>query len=174
MTTTEDPFATPLPFRDPARRLRGRLVAPVTLWTSGTGGDKAGLTVSSVLIAEGDPANVVGLIGPMTDLWDSIATTGAFVVHVLEESDRRLAERFAGTRPTAGGPFHGLALDQSRWGPVIVDVATRAFCRVTSTEEVGYHGLVRAALEHVEIGAEIAPLVYLMGRFRRLVPRRPP
>ena len=33
----QDPFATPPGKRSPARRLRGRLPAPVTIWTAGEG-----------------------------------------------------------------------------------------------------------------------------------------
>jgi hypothetical protein len=32
----QHPFATPPELRSPARRLRGRLLAPVTVWTAGT------------------------------------------------------------------------------------------------------------------------------------------
>ena len=48
---TGHPFAAPEPERDPARRLRGRLGGVVTLWTAGSGAGRAGLTVSSVLLA---------------------------------------------------------------------------------------------------------------------------
>ena len=42
----QPPFAVPAGRRDPARRLRGRLVAPVTIWTAGRPPGGAGLTVS--------------------------------------------------------------------------------------------------------------------------------
>src|SRR6266536_511576 len=48
----QHPFATPAEWRSAARRFRGRLVAPVTVWTAGGTGDGAGLTVSSVLVAD--------------------------------------------------------------------------------------------------------------------------
>jgi hypothetical protein len=47
----DTPFAVPPERRSPARRLRGRLVAPVTVWTAGHPPGGAGLTVSSVLVA---------------------------------------------------------------------------------------------------------------------------
>ena len=50
-----DPFATPEEQRSPLRRLRGRLAAPVTLWTADGPAGPAGLTVSSMLVAEGEP-----------------------------------------------------------------------------------------------------------------------
>jgi 3-hydroxy-9,10-secoandrosta-1,3,5(10)-triene-9,17-dione monooxygenase reductase component len=172
MTTGPDPFATPLELRDPARRLRGRLTAPVTLWTAGDGDHRAGLTVSSILVAEGEPALVLGLIGPLSELWEAVARTGALVVHVLAEGDRRLAERFAGVLPSPGGSFQGLSLEQSAWGPVLPEVGTRAFCRLVQAEDLGYHRLVRGAIERVDLGGDKAPLAYLQGRFRRLAPRR--
>jgi hypothetical protein len=46
----EPPFAVPPERRDPVRRLRGRLVAPVTVWTAGRPPGGAGLTVSSELL----------------------------------------------------------------------------------------------------------------------------
>ena len=55
----QPPFAVPAGRRDPTRRLRGRLVAPVTIWTAGRPPGGAGLTVSSILVAEGQPARVL-------------------------------------------------------------------------------------------------------------------
>jgi hypothetical protein len=49
---SSDPFATPEQDKSPVRRLRGRLASAVTLWTAP---GPAGLTVSSMLVADGDP-----------------------------------------------------------------------------------------------------------------------
>lgn len=166
----EHPFLTPLELREPARRLRGRLVAPVTLWTAGPPGGRTGLTMSSVLVEEGDPPSVLGLLGDTTDLWYAIEETGAFVVHVLEEDHWELAERFAGLRPSPGGPFRGLTVDDSRWGPLLRDLESRALCRLLSSHEVGHHLLVRGAIEEIELHDLIRPLTYYRGRFRSLRP----
>ena len=63
-----DPFATPEGQRSPVRRLRGRLAAPVTLWTAP---GPAGLTVSSMLVAGGEPGRVLGLIDEESELWSA-------------------------------------------------------------------------------------------------------
>jgi 3-hydroxy-9,10-secoandrosta-1,3,5(10)-triene-9,17-dione monooxygenase reductase component len=68
---SQPPFAIPPERRDPARRLRGRLVAPVTVWTAGRPPGGAGLTVSSVLVAEGQPARLLGLIDPTSAFWEA-------------------------------------------------------------------------------------------------------
>jgi flavin reductase (DIM6/NTAB) family NADH-FMN oxidoreductase RutF len=95
------PFATPPERRDPARRLRGRLVAPVTVWTAGRPPGWAGLTVSSLLVAEGEPARLLGLIDPTSAFWEAIREAGAFVVHLLAVGDRPLASAAAARWPPA-------------------------------------------------------------------------
>ena len=61
---SEHPFAAPEPERDPVRRLRGRLGGTVTLWTAGEGSNRSGLTVSSLMIASGDPGHALALVDP--------------------------------------------------------------------------------------------------------------
>jgi 3-hydroxy-9,10-secoandrosta-1,3,5(10)-triene-9,17-dione monooxygenase reductase component len=70
-----DPFATPVQDRSAVRRLRGRLAAPVTLWTAP---GPAGLTVSSMLVADGDPGRIVGLIDEESGFWDAVEQAGRF------------------------------------------------------------------------------------------------
>jgi flavin reductase (DIM6/NTAB) family NADH-FMN oxidoreductase RutF len=165
----EDPFKTPLASRTPGRRFRGRLVAPVTIWTAGRADDRTGLTVSSVLVAEGEPSLVLGLINDTTDLWERIQETGAFVVHVLREGDDRLAERFAGSRPSPGGLFEGLGVVDSDFGPVLSELTDRATCKLLGATAEGYHRQVRGEIQGVEIGEVPSPLAHYRGRFRRLM-----
>ena len=165
---SEDPFATPAAERDPARRLRGRLVAPVTVWTAGEGRLRAGLTVSSLLVAEGEPPVVLGLIGPLTDLFEVLTTTGAFAVHVLEEGDRRLADSFAGAHPGPGGPFEGLDVEDSPWGPLLPGTRTTIGCRLAGTATAGWFELVRGTVEELRLAPGRRPMAWLAGRYRGL------
>jgi 3-hydroxy-9,10-secoandrosta-1,3,5(10)-triene-9,17-dione monooxygenase reductase component len=171
MSHTADPFATPPEQRDPARRLRGRLTLPVTVWTAGRPGTASGLTVSSIMIAEGAPPSVAGIINPLTDLWDAIQETAAFVVHVLGRDQRALAERFAGRMPAPGGLFRDVSVAHGEWGPVLTDVANRARCRLHTTQELGYHELVLGTIEVVDTAPLEDPLAYFLGRYRTLKPR---
>jgi len=170
----ENPFVAPPEARDPARRLRGRLPAPVTVWTSGGGGGPVGLTVSSILVAEGEPAQVLGLIGPLSDLWEGLESTGSFVVHVLGEDDRALADRFSGARPGLGGPFGGLTPASTPYGPLLPGAFTWAGCRLAGASDAGHHLLVRGTIEevHLEAKGHPGPLVHLGGRYRRLARER--
>jgi 3-hydroxy-9,10-secoandrosta-1,3,5(10)-triene-9,17-dione monooxygenase reductase component len=164
----QHPFATPAERRSPARRLRGRLVAPVTVWTAGGGRDGAGLTVSSVLVADGQPARLLGLIDPASALWEAVEGTGAFVVQVLGVGDRALAERFAEVRPPIRGMFSGLEVRESAWGPVIGGRRPRASCRLAGSRQVGYDLLVEGAIEELEPRELDDPLAWAHGGFRSL------
>jgi 3-hydroxy-9,10-secoandrosta-1,3,5(10)-triene-9,17-dione monooxygenase reductase component len=162
---TAHPFATPPERRDPARRLRGRLVAPVTVWTAGRPPGGAGLTVSSLLVAEGEPARLLGLIDPTSAFWEAMREAGTFVVHVLAAADRPLAERFSENRPPIRGAFDGLAVSPSRWGPVLGRVRPRAACRLAGSTTVGYAELVEGVIEQLELHDLDDPLAWLHGAY---------
>lgn len=171
----EDPFADPPSERSPARRLRGRLALPVTVWTAGRAGEEVGLTISSLTVADGEPPVVSGLVGETTDLYAAVTDTQRFVVHVLRAEDALLAEIFAGLRPNPGGPFAGLEVKESDWGPLLETHGTRAYCRLQEVTDSGYQKLLIAGVEKIDLDEIDDPAVYFRGRFRRLGPdvRRP-
>lgn len=158
------PFADPPGVRDAARRFRGRLPAPVTLWCSGAGRHRAGLTVSSVLIAPGEPAHLVGLIDPDADLTAVLVEEGTFTVSVLSGTQRRLVEVFAGLGPAPGGAFaDAAAWVDTAWGPRPAASDTWVGARLTGTRAIGWSLEVTATIEHVSVG-DAAALLHLRGR----------
>ncbi len=166
---SEHPFLPPEPERDPARRLRGRVGATVTLWTAGVGAERVGLTVSSYLVAAGEPARIVALLHPESDLLERLEEEGTAVVALLGWRQRDVADVFAGVRPAPGGPFRGSGWEQTAWGPRLADVATWAGVRLdaAATHDVGWSRLVEVVVEHVELGDEDSPLVHRRGRYQR-------
>lgn len=164
---SDHPFLPPEGDRDPLRRLRGRMPAPVTVWTSGTGAARGGLTVSSVLVADGDPAHVLGLIDEDSDFW--AASPRSIVVNLLGPDHRFLADAFAGTAPAPGGPFTLGEWRDSDWGPVLAESAGWIGVRVTdeAPRSVGWGVLVDGVVEHVEVGSAEG-LVHVRGRYREL------
>ncbi|MFT3875629.1 MAG: flavin reductase [Propioniciclava sp.] len=161
----EHPFAVPPSARDAARRLRGRLAAPVTLWASGRGAGRAGLTVSSTLVVPGEPPRVLGLVDPDTDLADLLVLDARFVVAVLTPAQRRLVEVFAGLGPAPGGPFAAAEFLDTDWGPRPAASGTWAGARVTDVRPMGWSVEVSGVLEHIEVADE-AGLIQLRGRLR--------
>lgn len=165
----EDPFATPQEARRIDRRLRGRLVAPVTVWTAtGVDGSPAGLTVSSLLVAEGDPALLHGLVDPLSGLLEAAGEQGGFLVHVLGAGDERLASVFAGAYPV--DPFEEVEWRPTPDGPLLEGDRHVVACRYLRSEPSGFQALVHAEITSVLLprAAERAPLAWYRGSYRRL------
>lgn len=160
------PFAQPESERDQVRRLRGRLGGAVSLWLTGAGPDRAGLTVSSLMVASGEPGQVLGLIDPDSDLADALTETQVAVVALLEWPHRELADAFAGVAPAPGGLFAQAEFTDTPWGPLPLGVTTWAGVRVEETRDVGWSQLVTATIETVTIGEETRPLEHRRGRYR--------
>lgn len=163
------PFADPDP--DPARRFRGRLGGAVSLWTAGDLDDphgRAGLTVTSLMLAAGEQTRLLALVDPDSDLADVVADTGRCVVQLLAWEHRGLAEAFAGTAPAPGGPFRQAPFEQTSWGPRLAGVETWAGVRVESTTTVGWSDLLTCVVEEVVVGDDRDPLAHRRGRWLRL------
>ncbi len=165
---SEHPFRDPS--SDPVRQLRGRLGGAVTLWTSDGPGRPAGLTVSSVMVANGEPAHVVGLIDPDSDLADALQSSSRAVVQLLAWRHRDLAEVFADTAPAPGGKFAQSPFSATDWGPRLADATSWAGVSLVDAREIGWSLLVTCRLEHVEVGDD-EPLVHRRGRYQRPQPQ---
>ena len=163
---SQHPFQPPDDERDPVRRFRARIGATVTLWTAGESSSAAGLTVSSLLVAGGEPGRVVGLLDPDSDLAELLPETDRFVVSVLRWPHRALADAFAGTAPAPGGPFRLADWETTRWGPALSDALAWVGCRRSGDiRPVGWSLLVEGEVEHVHVGDDDAPLLHRRGRY---------
>lgn len=165
---TSHPFADPDP--DPVRRFRGRLGGAVSLWTSGRDAGREGLTVTSLLLAHGEPAHLVAALDPDADLTGALLEEEAAVVALLAWQHRDLAEAFAGTAPAPGGPFRTGTFEETAWGPRLVDAPAWAGVRLVDARPLGWSTLVTCAVERVEVGEDPrgGALGHRRGRWLRL------
>lgn len=174
---SEHPFATPPEDRSALRRFRGRLVSPVSVWTALGEGHRAGWTVSSFLLADGEPGEVVGIVDEDSDLAEVLTHPQAepsVVVNLLTWEQRQLADAFAGQAPAPGGVFRLGEWTESEWGPVLLGSAGWLGARL-APEPPGHAGwglLVRASVEHVELpaGDDVDLLAHVRGRYRAVAP----
>lgn len=158
------PFADP--DRDPVRRFRARLGGAVSLWTAGDqAAGRAGLTVTSLMAANGEPARLLALVDPDSDLADVVERTGRACVQLLAWSHRNLADAFAGVAPAPGGLFRQAAFADTAWGPRLADVDTWAGVSIESTVEVGWSLLLTGTVDEVTIGPDEQALGHRRGRY---------
>ncbi len=160
---TTHPFADPEP--DGVRRFRGRLGGAVTLWTA----NRAGLTVTSLMLAHGDEPRLLALVDPDSDLFEALRGSGRAVVVLLSWDDRGLAEAFAGTAPAPGGPFRMAEFVEGAYGPRLASAATFAEISLDSDVVVGWSALVTCRVDRVVVGDEDGPMLgHRRGRYFRL------
>lgn len=123
-----------------------------------------------MMIAEGDPGELVGLINPDSALGESITDADRVAVSVLGERDRLVADVFAGATPSPGGKFRTGNWSDTDWGPVLDGVPAWIGARLVDDEplQVGWSLLVRAVIEHIELPRLVEgdrALGYLRGRY---------
>jgi flavin reductase (DIM6/NTAB) family NADH-FMN oxidoreductase RutF len=158
------PFADPEP--DPIRRFRGRLGGAVTLWTAGEGTARSGLTISSLMVANGETATILALVDPDSDFLETVRATDRCVVQGLSWRDRAIAEMFAGTAPAPGGAFTHADFEQTPWGPRLASATSWAFAVPLDERVVGWSVLLTCRVEEAAVMDEIDPaLGHRRGRF---------
>jgi flavin reductase (DIM6/NTAB) family NADH-FMN oxidoreductase RutF len=161
---SEHPFLPPPDRRDAVRQLRGRLPAPVTLVTTGADEHRVGLTVSSVLVVQGEPGQVIALVDPDSDLGEALGVGGRIAVSVLTQGDGLLADTFGGVAPAPGSPFRVGTWQQTPFGPVRAGVSWLG-AQVTSLTGLGWSLQVVARIESVTL-TEAPALIHQHGRYR--------
>ena len=147
---SDHPFLPPEGERNPLRRLRGRMVAPVTVWTAYAGERRVGWTVSSLMLADGPEPSLLGLLDPDADLTEAITADAAprhVAVSLLGWTHRHLPDAFAGLAPAPGGPFRLAEWNETPYGPVLADAPGWLGATVVETRPVGWSTLVTARIE---------------------------
>lgn len=168
---TGDPFPAERGTPNQVRRARSRLPAGVTIWAAGEGRSRGGLTVSSMVVADGEPGLVFGLVKPETDFMDALLETETFTVSVLRQHHQHLADMFAGLAPAPGGMFRFGDWEQTPAGPGLADALAVIACRLDGLPgHAGYGMLVRGEIGRVEVDEQHDdPLVFHHGRYVELV-----
>jgi flavin reductase (DIM6/NTAB) family NADH-FMN oxidoreductase RutF len=147
------------------------MTSPVSIWAAAGAGKRAGWTLSSFLVADGDPSEVIGLIDEESALADLLAVTTTVTVNLLGWDQRNLADAFAGVAPAPGGPFALAAWTDTEWGPVLLNSLGWIGARLRpDPDHAGWGLLLRAVVERVAIKADPTEdlLCYVRGRYRSL------
>lgn len=165
---SDHPFLLPRDQREPARRLRGRLPAPVSVWTSETEGGRAGWTISSMMVADGEPAEIVALVNEDSDWWELFRESGLATVNVLAKEQSWVAEVFAGVAPSPGGTFRTGQWADHEYGPRLAGASAWASVRLVDDEpqHAGWGLLVRATIEDIELVEDVEVLEHQRGAYR--------
>lgn len=122
-----------------------------------------------MLITEGDPPEVIGLLDPDSDLADLLGDAESEVrvcVNLLAEPQATVAEVFARLAPSPGGPFRTGDWTDSPHGPRLDGAAGWLGVRLRrDAVTAGWSLLLRGTVESAEVGPG-EPLFHLRGAYR--------
>jgi flavin reductase len=141
------------------RALMGRFPAGVAVVTVDLDGQRAGLTVASLVSLSLEPPLVGVAIRRDAALHELLRETGTFAVSLLAEGQEHLAQHFArGVPPIA--LWEGIQTRGTEGPPELEGAVGWLRCRTTAEHETGDHTFFVGEVEHAEPGPANNPLVF--------------
>lgn len=152
---------------DAFRQALGRLAAGVSVITTiDSAGQKIGLTATAVTSVSMAPPLILICLGAWTRAMAPLSNGAPFIVHLLADEQRALAEHFA--TPQAN-KFAGVAHTSGQGGcPRLADALAWIECVPQQLIPAGDHTVVIGQVVALESYSERAPLVYFRRQFHTL------
>jgi len=145
-----------------------RFPCGVAVVTVDAGGQRLGLTVSSLVSLALDPPLVGVSISQQAAMHELLREAGGFAVSLLAGGQDWLAQHFArGVPPIA--MWHGVATREGAAGaPLLVGALGWLECRVVGEHPAGDHTLFVGEVLAVEAGPPAPPLVHVESGYRTI------
>jgi flavin reductase (DIM6/NTAB) family NADH-FMN oxidoreductase RutF len=153
---------------DELRRTMRNFPSGISVMTIALEGQRAGVTVGSLVSLSLTPPLVGVSIGRELAVHELLRDAGGFGVSMLRGEQAALAAHFArGVPPIA--LWEGLAVrDGSTGVPLLADALAWLECRIVDEHAVGDHTLFVGEVLSVELGENAPPLVHVESGFRSL------
>ena len=144
---------------DELRALMGRFPAGVAVVTVDVNGQRAGLTVASLVSLSLDPPLIGVAIRRDAALHELLRDAGSFAVSLLAADQEHLARHFArGVPPIA--LWENIPVRSEQGPPELADAVGWLRCSTTAEHETGDHTFFVGEVEHLEPGPARSPLVF--------------
>jgi flavin reductase (DIM6/NTAB) family NADH-FMN oxidoreductase RutF len=149
------------------RQALGRLAAGVSVITTiDSAGQKLGLTATAVTSVSMDPPLILICLGAWTRAMAPLSARAPFIVHLLADEQRDMAEHFA--TPHAD-KFAGVAYSSGLGGcPRLADALAWIECVPQQLIPAGDHTIVIGQVVALDSYSDRAPLIYFRRQFHTL------
>lgn len=153
-------------FRSALRHLAGG----VSVVTTGRGGDRTGLTVTSLSSLSAEPPTVMFGLNLSSSSLPVLRRHRSFGVNFLTAAQKEIADRFAGRGGEKGPARYAEAQwSEGRTGAPLLDGALAALdCELEELIERHSHAIVIGRVREIRFGANDAALLYWRGDYERL------
>ena len=157
-------------FRAAMRHLAGHVCL---ITTTGTDGKRNGLTATAVCSVSAEPPTLLCSIFTGTECNKIIQDSKRFAVNVLSQSDKPLADRFAGPirgdERFAAGEWQTLETG----APVLQSALAGIDCQLVKTVEMNTHSILFGEIQGVSgSDSHQKPLLYAHGNYGRFSKRQ--
>jgi flavin reductase (DIM6/NTAB) family NADH-FMN oxidoreductase RutF len=165
-TTVSGPPVGAADFRAAMRLVVGN----VSVITAGTGMDRSGLVVISVVSLSAEPPKVIACVNRSSSTWSVIERHGHFAVNSLGPQHQTVAERFSGFGGLKGNDrYKGADWITLKTGASVLSHAVAAFdCSLDEMIDRGTHSIIIGSVEAVKTQDAGHALVYWRGGYRAL------
>lgn len=154
---------------DSLRKIMRQWTTGVTLVTSHDRGHPHGMTVTSFTSVSLQPPIILVSLEKSSRTHGMVQKEAAFVVAVLAQDQRDLADRFAGRVPDSDDRFAGVDYHPAASGaPIPLGSLAYLDCRVAGTYSAGTHTLFLGEVIAGEVLREGPPLLYYNRDYRML------
>ncbi|QND68581.1 flavin reductase family protein [Mesorhizobium loti] len=146
------------------------IVGNVSVITAGTGEDRSGLVVISVVSLSAEPPKVIACVNRSSSTWPVIERYRHFGVNSLGPRHQRVAERFSGFGGIKGKDrYEGAEWMTLKTGALLLSDAVAAFdCSLDEMIDRGTHSIVIGSVEAVRTRDAGQALIYWRGGYRPL------
>lgn len=146
------------------------IVGNVSVITAGTGPDRSGLVVISMVSLSANPPKVIACVNRSSSTWPLIERFGHFGVSSLGPQHQPVAERFSGFGGIKGvDRYEGADWITLVTGASLLDGAVAVFdCRLDEMIDRGSHSIVIGSVAAVGTRDENGALIYWRGCYRPL------
>ena len=145
------------------RRVMGSFASGVTIVTTlDAQGQPHGFTASGISSLSLDPRLLLVCVNTQSATLAAMQASGSFVVNILADGQRELAQRFASRLPAK---FAGVPWQPGLTGaPLLPNTLAYAECRLHEVHPGGDHVIVLGELLAAEVG-DAVPLLYFRGNY---------
>lgn len=146
------------------RQAMRRVASTVNVITICVGGTPMGITATAMSSISVDPPSLLVCINRTSTMHGSMEDVSHFRVNVLHRDQEEMARMFADRRHQALRFSEGWTVDCER-PPRLVDAQAALLCRRIDHHRFGTHSIFIGQVEEVVLREEVAPLVYLNGKY---------
>ncbi|MFA5121029.1 flavin reductase family protein [Zavarzinia sp.] len=142
-----------------------RLAATVTIVSTGSDGERQGMTATAVTSVTTDPPAILVCVNQSASLHPALQDGTRFCVNLLHNRHAEVAGAFGGKLQGAERFSAGEWADGPHGVPYLVDAQANIFCRVDALMLYGTHTIFVGKVEEVRLFGDVSPLIYQDGRY---------